>query len=717
MKRWSRASAAALGAVMLLAASQAANASTAPKWSDEQLVDFSAAIVTGRVIGIASDWDSNTIYTYITVEVGDVLKGGISERQIVLKQAGGVVGPIGLKVSGQSRFYLGEEILAFAEVRPRDGTLYTTALWQGKWTIEIDAATGRRSAVRSVPDADGGEVDRRDLLAFASAIAARASQGVQSSAFVANPEAPIGDGADPFVLLDSPARWDTQPVLVDIQSGGQPGLPGGGITQLQNDFAAWNGAGGLFTYSQRSTSAASRCGNVFGNSGVVTHVFNDPCAEISNAGGTLAVAFSWFTTAISQTVNGQPFRRMLEVVIVSNDSATAQQFILNAPCFAQVMLHEQGHALGLGHSADANAIMFATVSFAQCSTSFRTLNADDIAGIRFIYPGGSPTTLLPPTNLVAIVVGNSVTVSFTAATGAASYRLIANGPGVAFDQNIGALTSVSGSGLPAGTFTIQVYSVSSTGAQSATAATTTFTIGGGPGPCVAPPTPTGLTGSVVGGLASVSFNPSPGATSYIVQAGTAFGASNLFNANIGPSTSASAGVPPGFTAYVRVIAVTGTCQSAPTADLALGFSLGVGDLQVTLSWNTAVDMDLHIIEPNGTHVYYANRNGTTARLDRDDTDGFGPENIFVNPGAAAAGTYQVYIVQFSSATPTSSTIQIRVNAGTANELYQVFTRNTPGGNSGVGYNVANVNVGARTITETTGTRTAVEGQVDTSVKK
>ena len=37
---------------------------------------------------------------------------------------------------------------------------------------------------------------------------------------------------------------------------------------------------------------------------------------------------------------------------------------------------------------------------------------------------------------------------------------------------------------------------------------------------------------------------------------------------------------------------------------------------------------------------------STARLDRDDTDGFGPENIFVGQGASLPGIYRVYLVHF-----------------------------------------------------------------------
>jgi len=71
--------------------------------------------------------------------------------------------------------------------------------------------------------------------------------------------------------------------------------------------------------------------------------------------------------------------------------------------------------------------------------------------------------------------------------------------------------------------------------------------------------------------------------------------------------------------------------------------LGTGSLQVSLSWNTATDQDLWVTDPSGTRIYYANtRSETGGELDRDDLDGFGPENIFWLENAPD-GEYRVQV--------------------------------------------------------------------------
>jgi hypothetical protein len=94
--------------------------------------------------------------------------------------------------------------------------------------------------------------------------------------------------------------------------------------------------------------------------------------------------------------------------------------------------------------------------------------------------------------------------------------------------------------------------------------------GGTPPPaaCTVPPAaPSNLAGAVVNGVGSVSWTPVPGATSYLVQAGSGPGTSNLFNGSVGLTVSVSAPVPAGFIGYVRVYAVNACGQSAASTEI------------------------------------------------------------------------------------------------------------------------------------------------------
>ncbi len=78
--------------------------------------------------------------------------------------------------------------------------------------------------------------------------------------------------------------------------------------------------------------------------------------------------------------------------------------------------------------------------------------------------------------------------------------------------------------------------------------------------------------------------------------------------------------------------------------------LGTGDVQVTLRWDSVVDLDLAVADPSGTTIDYAGPlSPSGGQLDRDanypcDTATTGPvENVFWPPGGAPAGHYVVTI--------------------------------------------------------------------------
>ena len=80
--------------------------------SGAELASGSDVILSGRVIEVAAGWDADTIYTYVTIAVDEVVKGWVPERRVTLKQLGGRVDDLALIVDDQASFTRGEETYA-----------------------------------------------------------------------------------------------------------------------------------------------------------------------------------------------------------------------------------------------------------------------------------------------------------------------------------------------------------------------------------------------------------------------------------------------------------------------------------------------------------------------------------------------------------------------------------------------------------------------------
>jgi hypothetical protein len=65
-----------------------------------------------------------------------------------------------------------------------------------------------------------------------------------------------------------------------------------------------------------------------------------------------------------------------------------------------------------------------------------------------------------------------------------------------------------------------------------------------------------------------------------------------------------------------------------------------GPVTATMSWDLgSTDVDLHIYEPNGSHVYYLNTKGTSGFLDLDNISGYGPEHYYTDCNQLQVGEY------------------------------------------------------------------------------
>jgi hypothetical protein len=174
-----------------------------------------------------------------------------------------------------------------------------------------------------------------------------------------------------------------------------------------------------------------------------------------------------------------------------------------------------------------------------------------------------------PTNLQATVTGTTVRLTWDPpAQGTPAAYVIEAGSTTGASNLASFDTGSSASSLttsaPPGTYYVRVRARSGS-AVGGPSNEIVVNVGGA---CLAPPAPTGLTRTVNNSSVQLLWLAAAGATSYIVEAGSSSGASNLLVSNIGNLTTLNATAAPG-TYYVRVRAVNACGSSAPSSEVVI----------------------------------------------------------------------------------------------------------------------------------------------------
>ena len=233
-----------------------------------------------------------------------------------------------------------------------------------------------------------------------------------------------------------------------------------------------------------------------------------------------------------------------------------------------------GAALAAGSSV--SIIQSPVVNFASCLQG--TADPACFSGARSVVRTAVASATAPgaPVNLVATPNGNTVTLTWGAPSSGdpvVTYIIEAgSAPGLANLANIttnNTATTFSATGVGNGTYYVRVRAQNAAGMMSAPSDDSRLVVGGAP--CTsAPNAPSGLTNSPSGSTVTFTWTaPSAGCavTSYLLQAGSASGQSNLASSNIGSATSYVAiGVGNGVY-YVRVLATNASGQSAPSNEV------------------------------------------------------------------------------------------------------------------------------------------------------
>jgi hypothetical protein len=173
-----------------------------------------------------------------------------------------------------------------------------------------------------------------------------------------------------------------------------------------------------------------------------------------------------------------------------------------------------------------------------------------------------------PLNLVAQVTGSTVVLNWIAASGGPVTYIVEAGfaPGLANAARIstgGLATSFVAINVPNGTYFVRVRAANDSG-EGPTSNEVVVVVGA----CAVPLPPIGLTASVLGATVTLGWVAGVSAQSFVVEAGSATGLANLFNANIGkPAGNAFVAIAPPGVYYVRVRAVNACGVSGPSNEI------------------------------------------------------------------------------------------------------------------------------------------------------
>lgn len=278
-----------------------------------------------------------------------------------------------------------------------------------------------------------------------------------------------------------------------------------------------------------------------------------------------------------------------------------------------------------------------------------------------VQPPPPPPTEPPMAPFVsAFTNGLTLTLSWTPSAGATSYRLeggSANSLADLVNSDIGSTTTFQAL-VPPGTYFARLRAVGPAGV-SGVSNEVRVTLTGAAACATPPPPPTGYAAQTAGLNVLLGWNPSPSATSYVLEAGSASGLANLLQSNVGLATSLAASAAPG-SYFTRVRAANSCGVSAPSSQVTVTLSCNTapptglsatkaGDL-VTFRWTGAPGATGYVVQvgsmSGASNLLNANVGLATA--------------VSVSSASVPAGSYFVRVVATTGCGPSDPSNQVVV---------------------------------------------------------
>jgi Matrixin/Fibronectin type III domain len=401
-----------LGAIAL----PSARATTYVMVEDGALADRSAVIAEVRISAVEAAPAPGRPATDFLVEVERIVKGHVPGSTLVVRVPGGRGGDgIGLQIWGAPRFTEGERALLFLAPKRDGGTFGILDLMLG--AFHVREVGGRKIVFRDLSEATelrvaadgkvttqpGSEPRARDLALFTRWLEDR-DRGVTRAADyeVAANDPILGKWTYLLPGDQIPIRWfrfdNNSSVSWRVHESGQSGLGlATTVGAFRSAISAWvDDPGSNIRYSYDGTTPSSR--GLSGSDGQSAIHFGDPDEDVTGtfdcgSGGVIAAGGPYFFSA-TRSFRDIRVHEAVEGDIVTNDGAEC--FFDSASAAEEVFAHELGHTLGIGHSAERDALMFAR---AHDDGRGARLTDDDRAAVSFLYGSGAPPPPPPPPGL------------------------------------------------------------------------------------------------------------------------------------------------------------------------------------------------------------------------------------------------------------------------------------------------------------------------------